>query len=337
MKACIGDDVMEAVAALASREVVRIERIEGGLNNTVARVDTTAGPLLAKIYFPDDRDRLGAEFGMLSFLWRHGVRSIPEPLAADRGRRIGLYEFVEGRRFVPAEVGEREVDQLVQLLADMAKLISAPGAERLGEASDSAFSLAGHVDKVRSRLGRFLTAAGVHPDAGSFARSEVVPLLDEACALIESGARRLGGDPRSELPRGERVLSPADHGFHNALRRPDGSLVFLDFEYAGWDDPAQMIGNACWQPAVPIPETLRPRFVDGVLASLGSGVRERLDLLFPLLGLKWSLILLNEFLPDEGRRRAFAGRRPEAVRAAQLDKAREYAGRVRAALSAGAR
>jgi hypothetical protein len=32
-----------------------------------------------------------------------------------------------------------------------------------------------------------------------------------------------------EIPRTERTLSPSDYGFHNALRRPDGTLVFLDF------------------------------------------------------------------------------------------------------------
>lgn len=36
----------------------------------------------------------------------------------------------------------------------------------------------------------------------------------------------------------QRTLSPADHGFQNTLVR-NGQLVFLDFEYAGWDDQAQ--------------------------------------------------------------------------------------------------
>src|ERR1700680_1391707 len=39
----------------------------------------------------------------------------------------------------------------------------------------------------------------------------------------------------AELPQEWRSLVPSDFGFHNSLRRPDGSLAFLDFEYFGWD------------------------------------------------------------------------------------------------------
>ena len=42
-----------------------------------------------------------------------------------------------------------------------------------------------------------------------------------------------------ELLEQYRTLSPSDFGFHNALRTPAGTMVFLDFEYFGWDDPAK--------------------------------------------------------------------------------------------------
>src|SRR5258708_29751946 len=40
-------------------------------------------------------------------------------------------------------------------------------------------------------------------------------------------------------------------GFHNALLRPSQELCFLDFEYAGHDDPAKMVGDFFSQPAIP--------------------------------------------------------------------------------------
>ena len=54
----------------------------------------------------------------------------------------------------------------------------------------------------------------------------------------------------AELPVEQRTLSPSDFGFHNALRRPDGRVVFLDLEYFGWDDPAKMISDFLLHPAL---------------------------------------------------------------------------------------
>ena len=47
-----------------------------------------------------------------------------------------------------------------------------------------------------------------------------------------------------------------------------------------------------------------------------------LRLLYPLLSYKWSLIMLNEFLPVSGQRRSFANVNAEDRRAAQLEKSR---------------
>jgi hypothetical protein len=37
-----------------------------------------------------------------------------------------------------------------------------------------------------------------------------------------------------------RSLCPPDFGFHNALRRASGELVFIDFDYFGWDDSVKV-------------------------------------------------------------------------------------------------
>jgi hypothetical protein len=62
-------------------------------------------------------------------------------------------------------------------------------------------------------------------------------------------------------------------------------------------------------------------------------VAARLRLIYPMLALKWSLIMLNEFLPVGGERRKFAGANEAARRAAQLDKARRQLVVVRESLS----
>ena len=58
--------------------------------------------------------------------------------------------------------------------------------------------------------------------------------------------------------------------------------------------------------------------------------RARLDAFLPLFGLRWALILLNEFLPERWQRRVMAGATEgwDEAKARQLGKARELLARL---------
>jgi hypothetical protein len=75
-----------------------------------------------------------------------------------------------------------------------------------------------------------------------------------------------------------------------------------------------------------VPFTLFDAVVDRVGATVvdRTGYRQRVDLLLPVYRLKWCCILLNDFLPEGGERRRFAGRQGDPVqrKAEQLEKAR---------------
>jgi hypothetical protein len=105
-------------------------------------------------------------------------------------------------------------------------------------------------------------------------------------------------------------------------------LVFLDFEYAGRDDPAKLVTDFFCQPQVPIPLAYRDRF----LARLGldQPALARCELLLDACRVKWACILLNDFLPVGAARRAFAqaGER-EARCAAQLEEAKAMLAGIR--------
>ena len=91
-------------------------------------------------------------------------------------------------------------------------------------------------------------------------------------------------------------LSPSDFGFHNALTGPAG-LGFLDFEYAGRDDPAKLVSDFFCQPEIPVPM----RYHAGFIARLAQGLRldaagrARCRILLDAYRIKWTCIILNEF------------------------------------------
>jgi hypothetical protein len=131
----------------------------------------------------------------------------------------------------------------------------------------------------------------------------------------------------AELPPARRALSPSDFGLHNALRGDDGQLRFIDFEYFGWDDPVKLVCDAAIHPGSNLPENGARRLIEQLSREFeprDPAFAMRCGVLYPVFGLIWCLIILNDYLPESRSRRVMAGRGGElgAILACQLDKAR---------------
>ena len=127
------------------------------------------------------------------------------------------------------------------------------------------------------------------------------------------------------LPTECRVLSPSDFGFHNALEH-EGRLFFVDFEYAGWDDPAKLICDFICQPELPISENHAQQFIEELVGHLPNpdAIIQRVERLLPVHRLKWCCILLNEFRTEDRQRRLHAGVESNGLLVGQLGKATQY-------------
>jgi len=197
---------------------------------------------------------------------------------------------------------------------------SREAALHLKPASEACFSWSAHVATVSSRVQRL--ASIEHPEAGRFARR-----LASVWTGIDERLRALAFED-SELRADERCLSPSDFGFHNALI-VDDDLVWLDFEYAGWDDPAKLVCDAVCQPALALPAKAWDVFLEMLDVRFGGVARRRAELLLPAYQIKWCCILLNEFRPTAQARREFAGHKLSEQRLKeQLEKAESLLGRI---------
>jgi|TARA_B100000315_G_scaffold21643_1_gene18876 hypothetical protein len=320
------------VAALADAEVLALEAVKGGGNNRVYGAALADGRRVAAKCYPsqkeDPRDRLGVEFGGLGFLADQGVGSaLPCPLAADREAGVALYEWIEGEAVSATDPAARrpgDVDQALGLLAKLHELRLTPGAKELPPSSDPCFSGADLVAGIAGRRLRLGEVAEDNDSLRAFLSGKFDPALEEVTRRAAREYKAAGMDFDSAIPGRERTLSPSDFGFHNARRREDGSLVFLDFEYFGWDDPAKLTADILMHPGMVLGAEEEANFREG-LADIYRDDKTcgaRLSALWSLFGLRWCLILLNEFLPERWFRRVYAdgGRDRETVQARQLDK-----------------
>ena len=105
-----------------------------------------------------------------------------------------------------------------------------------------------------------------------------------------------------------------------------GRIRFIDFEYAGWDDPAKMTGDFFAQLAVPVPGNYFDRFVNETMTLFSQPERmiRRAKILRRAYRVKWCCIALNVFLPHHLERSKFADGNLDvaALQRSQLSKCR---------------
>jgi hypothetical protein len=306
---------------LLSAGVDALEPVGGGRNSRVYRLVASPSRTYAlKAYFrhaSDSRARMETEFASLGFLRCNGVDCVPMPIRASQEYGCAIYEWIEGSRISAQETAEEEIDAATSFVTRLADLRDRPDAAALGPASEACFSGDALVRNLRARL-EPLAGRSDHQELSGFLNDALIP----AFARIEIWSRRQLGDRWDKtLPLASRTLSPSDFGFHNALRKPAGPIVFIDLEYFGWDDPAKLICDFLLHPAMALSPALKRRFATAVVSSLSfsSDLADRAEAFYPLFGLKWCFILLNEFLPEHLLRRRFAGMSEESRREKQTE------------------
>ena len=317
-----------AISRLLGDQITSVETLSGGRNSRVFSIQYGDSERCVAKFYPDEstnlRSRQDAEFDGFTFLRNSGIESVPKPIAIDKESRCAIYEFVDGTPVATTSPSAEDISQVVGFLASLDQLCGSEGSTGLQTAADACFSVNDLLVDIDSRLQRLLAvneSTPQHSALSDFLANKLEPRLTIAKRTCEEGLRRQGLTFESILDRSQRTLSPSDFGFHNMLRLADGNLVFLDFEYFGWDDPAKMICDFLLHPAMELSDEVKQQFLSGILENFSRqpDLADRVKIVMPLCGLKWSLLLLNEFVPAHLQRRQFASERPLDVARLQME------------------
>ena len=313
------------------RPVSSLQQLGGGRNSRVYQIDCGGGLAYVAKFYPktnlEGADRLDTEFEGLTFLSANEVVGVPRPVVSDKALRCAIYQYIEGENITSGQVQAKDIDHAARFLWQLRELNGMEGSASLADASDSFFSLEEACTGIQHRLGRL---GAIQDDGPQYTRlrkfldQEYLKALDQITAWCRESAESCDMVWNAKLTSAERTLSPSDFGFHNALRGLDGEIVFLDFEYFGWDDPAKMISDFLLHPAMELDLSLNQRFVDQVLVGFQKipGLVRRLEIVYALSGLRWCLIILNEFLPDIWQQRVSAS---DAALDRRVDQERQLA------------
>lgn len=319
-----------------SRDAARYSPLSGGRNNRVYRVDTPAGTFLLKQYYRNgDWDRLAAESRFLRFCEQAGIGQTPRLIAEDAANGVALHSWIDGGYLDSPCLSGEDIADAAMFAGALARASRRMRERRnaaisIPPARDACLCLEDFFRSPRERVADLEKALLARPErpetpmtreALEFVRETLLPEWERAEKTVAKAFAR--SDLIKPFPTESLMVSPSDFGFHNALRHRDG-VSFIDFEYAGMDDPAKMIGDFVCQADFSPPQGTLERLAAAVRGDAGQAeaLAARTRALLPLFRIKFCCIVMNEFKNTDAARRQFSlGGQLEKMLGQQLSKA----------------
>lgn len=283
----------------------------GGGNSKVYQISDSKNIKYALKIYPDlsidSRPRLKTESNAIKLLCSNDL-PVPKFICSDLNLNWGIYQWLEGE-----ENQVTDFDFIYQSISFIKELnkhaknhLDSHLFPQASEACLSGKDLSMQIDK------RLQNLKGV----GS---KELDEFLDK-CFLPKyeyfiSRAKSLLGDGFVKtLDKRFQILNPSDFGLHNAVMCENQQYYFYDFEYFGFDDPVKFVSDYLWHPGMTLGKEKKLKWLELTeeLFNEDPQYTDRLSAFNPLIGLRWCLIMLNEFLPNRLSLREHSGKMKDA-------------------------
>ena len=276
-------------------------QLRGGINNRVYRCGEGVESYVIKGYEPAEcgkRDRMKSEIDFLGYAAIVSSKFVPKLVCTDLERRCVVMEYIEGSPYPeglvpPASDVNAAVEFFQQLNADRGL-----AQQYLSlDAAEGYLRLRDHITNIQERHEAMCTdhlPLELQPSAAKLLaklKESTERVADWTEALIASGT------VADAIRKEDRIVSPSDFGFHNAMRT-QGGVSFFDFEFAGWDDPAKASADFILQPRIPTNSGYSPLW-DTFADDIRVAVQSRCKVLGVILRLKWIAIILKILQPQE--------------------------------------
>ena len=230
--------------------------------------------------------------------------AVPECIITNTHLGWGIYSWVNGKPIeqINQVFLEKAFDFIQKLFSDSRSEINQL-SKIFNEASEACLSGSEIYRQIETRREK-LKSVDVEP-LQKFFQEKFDPYLKFIIEKIKNNSEDFF---YISLPRSLQILSPSDFGAHNALKIAEDKFIFVDFEYFGWDDPVKLISDFYWHPGMNLSQSLKNQWLNYAqnLCTDDLYFTKRLYSYLPLYGLRWCLILLNEFLTKKLQHRIHA-------------------------------
>ena len=301
------NDIKNIVNFMLNNNPDSIERVEGQGNSQVYKLKINNSIYALKRYpdrFNDTRPRLETEYHALNFLHDNSITNLPKPEARNDDLNIAIYSWVDGNPI--NSITDQHIDGCIEFIVSLKILSEKDNLVFSCNASEACLSLEELINQIQDRLDSFMRNNS-EKELLDFLKNKFQPKLTTLLNTLYK--KNTLGFIKNILHKDFQILSPSDFGLHNSLIKSKGEINFLDFDYFGWDDPVKLTADFYWHPAMKLSITQKEKWlqqIKDIFSMTDIHFEERLRVSLPLYGLRWILILLNEFNLNRRKRRSHA-------------------------------
>lgn len=299
------DDITKMFMTFDHQEVDHIEKLKGRGNSAIYKFYLSSGQKVALKMYPSAsfHDRLKSEFEGAKIFQELEINNTQIPRFFNKNLNAATYEWIEGDPV--NQYGEKELQSALSFLQELHNKSKSILFNDFPLAADSCLKGEDIEKQIIRRLNQLEIASKSNIDLNQFLNDDFKPLFNKIL-IWSKDIWPSTENYEKKLLKNRLELSPSDFGFHNAIRKNSDNLVFHDFEYLGWDDPVKLISDFSHHAAMNLTKHLEQSWFKGVSEIYGEDLLGRLRAAWPLYGLNWCLIILNEFKDDVWNRRCLA-------------------------------
>lgn len=249
---------------------------------------------LVKIYpslIFDKRERLKNEFKALKFLSLQKKIKTPKVIEINNELNIGIFQYVDGKKI--KKPSNNDLNDIIIFIKNL-KLLSEKNR------SSRKFNLASEVSTNLSDLKLEITNRKLLIDKNlkQNKSNKLIFELNNIWKVMQVTKNNL----MKKSSRVNFILSPSDIGFHNTIKKNE-SLIFLDFEYFGWDDPIKIVSDFIIHPKNNLNYSQIVKWIKNIKRNFNE-IRDfdkRLNLFFPYYLFRWILIIIRKEIIENNK------------------------------------
>lgn len=241
------------------------------------------------------RNRLQSEVAAIAHIQSFNKAIVPDIIAADDKAQRTLMTFVEGEPSPALTLScfQKFID--FQIALDNSA--SSESARQIQLAAEACLRISNMVDDLWRRQNDLMAVSSAPEPARRYI-AETLPFhIDKLTTNARRHLKDINNDDDYVVDRTHQTLIVSDFGAHNCIRKPGGEIVFIDFEFFGWDSPITAIANFVLHPAMLKTPAYNLTFQETMLKYFDRipSILQNYWALLPLYSLRWSLITLNAY------------------------------------------
>ncbi len=228
-----------------------VQRIRGGSNNALYKIESANGTFACKLCVDDIRQRAYREFGALKIIQAFGLDIAPSPILLDDSKSVLPYPYVIYRWAdgIPLQFPCKQ-QQLESFLGSYHQLHSIK-QNQISKVDNSQipkipaawfhwFEYQTYLTEIRELFTLYTPWLFVEQQDGNELTKKLSSLIDE----LEDVIINTRTDPSQQvIPL---RLVRVDPNTTNAIWGPDSVVRWVDWEYCGWGDTALDIAELRW-------------------------------------------------------------------------------------------